>query len=117
MAQTKIEKQLPVDTDGKGIQVAGTQVYEDGATSPVPSPVTGVGTTPQKFTVPTGAVSFVYSADGDTYNGKTTPLTTKYKKAYADKDERVACAGGEDIYVRAVTGTVTVWFTFEVLQG
>jgi len=116
MVQTKIEKQLPTDTDGKGIQVAGTQQYEDGASSPVPSPVTGVGTTPQKITIPTGAVSFVYSADGDTYYGKATPLV-KYTKGYADKDIRVACAGGEDIYIRAVTGTVTLWFTFEVLQG
>jgi hypothetical protein len=122
MANSTIAGQMLVDGNGNSIQTATTLQFTDGASTAVSSPIASVGITPQAFRVPAGALVFTVRADADTRIGITaTSLdgTTgnEYFPITANTTFCFPCAAraGSDIYVRAASGTATIYFCFEMM--
>lgn len=120
-AATQISGQLPRDSSSMLVQAPTLIQFQDAAGTPVISPKTSLGTTPQLFTVPAGAVTFIFQCsaagrygDNSTLDGSGTGKG--YKVANASTDCRVGCAGMTSIWVRAESGTITCDFMFEVIQ-
>lgn len=111
---------LAVDADFRIIQIAGDFLCEDGAASPVISPKTSIGTTPQKLTVPDNALICVLKGSAAIRYGENATLdgsaTGKgYRTAAANTEVEVPVTKMSQLYVSAATGTVTVDFHFERL--
>lgn len=113
------------DANQQSIQAPyGIQLYDATAGTTVKSPKGSIGTSgsAQAFTVPTGAVFFVFrcSAAGRYGFNATLDAATdakSYKVADAETDIRVPCAGHSTIYVCAESSTITVDFFFEMLAA
>lgn len=121
MAEKLITGFLPHDLNRNAIPLAAKLQFEDGTGTPVVSPKTAVGTTPQAFVVPAKAVSLTFRTSADARYGDNATLdgsgTGKgYKTASGGSDVFYPCANAGTVYIRAETGTVTVEFLFEMLN-
>ena len=121
MPNETLTDRLVRDQEYFPIQSAGRLKFQDGATVPIVSPKTNVGTTAQAFRVPAGALAMVFNCSGACRYGDNSHLDgTAADKGYdigaADEAIVYPCCGmeGKDIYVRAESGTVTVRFHFEL---
>lgn len=123
VAGSTLSGQLPKDASGQRLQNAQKLTFIDAAGTPVYSPKTSVGTTPQAFVVPTNAVNMIIRCDaafryGDnaTLSGASTTTAYMIGGSGADTIYPVAGLNGSSVYVKAESGTVTVSFMFEMLQ-
>lgn len=120
--QTNSATAMMKDGNNNAIQVPSTWQPYDGASSPVLSPKTNIGTSgsAQAFTPPAGALYFIFQSSaaafvglGATLDGSTAAKS--YKKVAATTDYRIPCAAGTVIYICAASGTVDVDFFFEMI--
>ncbi len=112
---------LPTDANNVGIQAPRLLQFQDATATPIVSPKTSIGTTPQAFVVPTGAVTMIFSGSATIRYGDNSTLDGSaankgYKLGQASTDQRYACAGVSTIYIAANSGTVTVDFMFEIVR-
>lgn len=118
MATSPLATTLARDGNKEVIQVAQTLQFSDGTGTPQQSPEAAVPTTGTAFVVPAGALCMVYQADAATYVNAAATLDgdNGYHKVAANTDFCFPCAGlaGSSIRIAAVTGTVTVYFYFEM---
>lgn len=119
-----ISGNLPRARDNERMQLAQRLKFIDAtAVTPLVSPKTSVGTTPQAFVVPNGAVNMIIRCsaafrygDNATLDGSSS--TKAYMVGGANSDTVYPCAGlnAGTIYIAAESGTVTVSFMFEILN-
>lgn len=118
MATIRLSKCLPKDGNSEAVQVAQTLAFADATATPIQSPKASVGTSGQAFVVPTGALTMVFQADAAVYVNLvgTFGSSNGYYKVAANSDFVFPCANlaGSSIYIAAATGTVTVYFMFEM---
>ena len=121
MATASMTKTAPRDGNAAVLQIAAKIQSFDATGTPVLSPKTSVGTTPQPFVVPDGAVDMVIRCTGTFRYGTNATLDgTSVAKTYmlggANADTHFPCRDVATIYVAADSGTVTVYFMFQMLS-
>lgn len=108
------------DSGQQMIPFAGSIVTQDAAATPVVSPKTTIGVTPQSFKTPANAIYFIFRSTAACRYGDNSTLDgggayRGYKKASAGGDVMIPCSGISELYIRAESGTVDVDFHYEVL--
>ena len=118
MATTRLSVTLPRDGNSDAVQVAQTMRFHDATGTPIQSPKASVGTSGQAFVVPAGALTMIFQADAAVYCNLvgTFDSSNGYYKVAANSDFVFPCANlaGSSIYIAAATGTVTVYFMYEM---
>ena len=118
MATVALTKTLPRDANQHPIQVAQSLRFSDATGTPIQSPKASVGTSGQAFVVPTGALAMTFRADAAGYVNAsgTFDSSNGYYTFAANTDFTYPCAnlGGSSIYIAAASGTITVYFMFEM---
>jgi hypothetical protein len=98
--------------------VAQRLQFSDATGTPVQSPKTSVGTGGQAFVVPAGAFTFTFRADAAGYVSSSGAFDSSngYYQFAANTDFVYPCANmaGSSIYIRSVSGSITVYFMFEM---
>lgn len=119
MATLSLSTSLPRDANNQPIQSPASLQFSDATGTPITSPRASVGTSGQAFVVPTGAVSFSYTCSAATFYSAESQFDSShgYNAAAANTVVSYPCANmaGSSIYVAAQSGTVTVYFHFEML--